>query len=102
LVMAGVPAATLDRVRFRARHVTTIAGDRYVIDLPPDGRPEELLRELTAAGATLVSLNPVRETLEDVFVRRVADMGDGARPAASLGSGSSSNSVGTTSLGAGL
>jgi hypothetical protein len=26
-----------------------------------------------------VSLNPLRETLEDVFVRRVAAMGDGAR-----------------------
>src|SRR5215467_1609936 len=79
LVMANVPAAALDRVRARARRVLSVAGDRYVIDLPPDGRPEELLRELTAAGATLVSLNPVRETLEDVFVRRVAEMGEGAR-----------------------
>jgi hypothetical protein len=77
--MANVPAAALDRVRAGARRVVTIAGDRYAIDLPPDGRPEELLRELTAAGATLVSLNPLRETLEDVFVRRVAAMGDGAR-----------------------
>src|SRR4051812_41600534 len=82
LVMGNVPAAALDRVRVRAGRVTTIAGDRYAIDLPPNGRPEELLRELTAAGATLVSLNPVRETLEDVFVRRVAAMGDGARPPA--------------------
>ena len=79
LVMASVPASALDRVRARARRVLTVEGDRYVIDLPPDGRPEELLRELTAAGATLVSLNPVRETLEDVFVRRVAEVGDGAR-----------------------
>jgi len=79
LVVANVPAGALDRVRERARGVVTIAADRYSIDLPPDGRPEELLRELTSAGATLVSLNPVRETLEDVFVRRVAAMGDGAR-----------------------
>ena len=56
-----------------------IAGDRYVIDLPPDGRPEEMLRELIAAGATIVSLNPLRETLEDVFVRRVAKWARGAR-----------------------
>ena len=62
----------------RARARQPIAGDRYVIDLPPDGRPEELLRELTAAGATLVSFNPLRETLEDVFVRRVAAVGEGA------------------------
>ena len=79
LVMAGVPPEALERVRARARRVVTIGGDRYAIDLPPDGRPEELLRELTAAGATPVSLNPVRETLEDVFVRRVAEMGEGAR-----------------------
>ena len=79
LVMSGVPAAALDRVRARARRVVPVAGDRYVIELPADGRPEEMLRELTAAGGTLVSLNPLRETLEDVFVRRVADMGEGAR-----------------------
>ena len=79
LVMANVPAAALDRVRPRARRVMSVAGDRYVIDLPPDGRPEELLRELTAAGATLVALNPLRETLEDLFIRRVAAMGEGAR-----------------------
>ena len=29
------------------------------------------LAELTAAGAQLVSLNPIRETLEDFFVERV-------------------------------
>jgi ABC-2 type transport system ATP-binding protein len=80
LVMAGVPAEALAGVRTRARRVLTIAGDRYVIDLPPDARPEEVARELTAAGATMVSINPLRETLEDVFVRRVAEMGEGARP----------------------
>jgi ABC-2 type transport system ATP-binding protein len=87
LVMAGVPAAALDRVRGRARRVLSIAGDRYVIDLPPDGRPEEMLRELAAAGASLVSLNPLRETLEDVFVRRVAEVGSGARDAEPRGTG---------------
>jgi ABC-2 type transport system ATP-binding protein len=79
LVMSGVPPAALDAIRSRARRVLPIDGDRYVIELPSDGRPEEMLRELTAAGATMVSLNPLRETLEDVFVRRVAEMGDGAR-----------------------
>jgi len=79
LVMSGVPAAALERVRARARRVVSVAGDRYVIDLPPDGHPEDMLRELIADGATLVSLTPVRETLEDVFVRRVAEMGEGAR-----------------------
>jgi len=79
LVVGNVPADALDRVKGRARRVVTIAADRYAIDIAPDGHPEDLLRDLTAAGATLVSLNPVRETLEDVFVRRVAAVGDGAR-----------------------
>jgi hypothetical protein len=39
-----------------------------------------MLAELTAAGATLVSLNPMRDTLEDFFMKRVAEMGAGARP----------------------
>jgi len=88
LVMAGVPAAALDRIRARARRIQAIAGDRYVIDLPPDGRPEETLRELTGAGATMISINPLRETLEDVFIRRVAEMGEGARSAAPPGAAS--------------
>ena len=76
---AALPAAALERVRPRARRVLTVAADHYVIDLPPDGRPEDVVRELTAAGARLISVNPLRETLEDVFLRRVAAMGDGAR-----------------------
>jgi ABC-2 type transport system ATP-binding protein len=79
LVMSGLPPSLVDRVRPRVRSVTAITGDRFVIDLPADGRPDQLLAELTAAGATLVALNPVRETLEDLFVRRVAAVGDGAR-----------------------
>jgi ABC-2 type transport system ATP-binding protein len=88
LVMADVPEAALERLRAASVRLVGIAGGRYVIDLPADARPEELLRELTAAGARLVSLNPVRETLEDVFVRRVAAVGDGARPSHPDASGS--------------
>ena len=42
-------------------------------------RPERLLADLIATGASLVSLNPLRDTLEDFFVRRVAEAGAGAR-----------------------
>jgi ABC-2 type transport system ATP-binding protein len=79
LVVSGVSAATLERVTPRVRRVTPISGDRFAIDLAADAHPEQLLAELTATGATLVSLNPVRETLEDLFVRRVAAVGEGAR-----------------------
>jgi hypothetical protein len=65
--------------------VQPVAGDRYVIDLPPDGRPEDIARELSGAGASLISINPLRETLEDVFVRRVAEVGQGARSSPAFG-----------------
>jgi ABC-2 type transport system ATP-binding protein len=85
LVMSGVPPAALDRLRSLARRVQPVAGDRYVIDLPPDGRPEDIARELSGAGASLISINPLRETLEDVFVRRVAEVGQGARSSPAFG-----------------
>jgi hypothetical protein len=40
-----------------------------------------MLPELAAGGASLVSLNPVRDSLEDFFIQRVAEVGEGARPA---------------------
>ena len=58
---------------------TEISPGRYALDLPLDPSPERLLTELTATGAVLVSLNPLRDTLEDFFVRRVAEIGEGAR-----------------------
>jgi ABC-2 type transport system ATP-binding protein len=79
LVVSNVPPLVLDRVRPRVRKVTSISGDRYSIEIAADEPPDRLLAELIATGATLVSLNPIRETLEDLFVRRVTEMGDGAR-----------------------
>ena len=54
-----------------ARPSRPIAHGRFTIDLPPDAEPERLMAELRAGGAALVSLNPVRETLEDYFVQQV-------------------------------
>jgi ABC-2 type transport system ATP-binding protein len=85
LVVSGVPGALLEELARRVRRVTRIAADRYAIDLPAGAPPERVLAEVTAAGGALVSLNPIRETLEDLFVRRVAEMGDGARPSAAGG-----------------
>ena len=51
---------------------------RYALELPLQPSPERILRS-HAAGAKLVSLNPIRDTLEDFFVRRVAEVGEGAR-----------------------
>jgi ABC-2 type transport system ATP-binding protein len=75
LVVADLRADTLDRVAPAARRVTEISPGRYSIELPLDDPPERVFAELAATGATLVSLNPLRETLEDFFVQRVAEVG---------------------------
>ena len=45
---------------------------RYAFELPASVRPEDAMGALVASGATIVSLNPLRETLEEFFMRQVA------------------------------
>ena len=72
LIVGGVTPEALERHRARAQRVTPLGEHRYSLELPLDPAPELLLRDLVAAGAQLVSLNPIRETLEDFFVKKVA------------------------------
>jgi ABC-2 type transport system ATP-binding protein len=72
LVVANVSDALVPALGPRVRRTVRISEGRYSFELPLDPPPERLLAELTAAGAQLVSLNPVRDTLEDIFVKRVA------------------------------
>ena len=60
--------AALER---RVRSMTALAHGRYTIELPPDLSPERLMPELADAGVQVISLNPLRETLEDYFVQTV-------------------------------
>jgi len=69
----------LARVKPAVRRATEISPGRYALELSLDQSPDRILAELTAAGASLVSLNPMRDTLEDFFMKRVAEMGAGAR-----------------------
>jgi ABC-2 type transport system ATP-binding protein len=54
-----------------AGRVVRIGEGRYHAELPADPPPGRVLADLTAAGALLVSLNPLRRTLEDLFVQQV-------------------------------
>ena len=56
---------------------TRISHDRHHIRLPASVRPEQVVTRISAAGGEVLSLNPVRDTLEDVFVAQV--QGTGAR-----------------------
>ena len=73
LVVGSLTADSLERHRARVRRVTPLGHDRYSLELPLEPAPELLLRDLIAAGAHLVSLNPMRETLEDFFVKKVGE-----------------------------
>jgi ABC-2 type transport system ATP-binding protein len=79
LIVSDLRPEVLERIGPRVRRATEIAPHRYTLELPIEEPPEKLLTELVAAGAALVSLHPLRETLEDFFVRRVAEAGAGAR-----------------------
>ncbi len=71
LVLDAVSPALLAWLRERARGVTSLNDGRYSADLPP-AAPEALLAHLASEGARVVSLNPVRHTLEDYFMSHVA------------------------------
>ena len=72
LIIGGVTPEALERLRSRVLKVTPLDTQRYSLELPLEPAPEILLREFLASGASLVSLNPIRDTLEDFFVRNVS------------------------------
>jgi ABC-2 type transport system ATP-binding protein len=79
MVVAGVTPDVLERVRPSVRRVIEISEGRYTLELPLEQPPERVLPALAAGGASLVSVNPLRDSLEDYFVQRVAEVGAGAR-----------------------
>jgi ABC-2 type transport system ATP-binding protein len=79
LVVSNLRPEVLARLGGVVKKTTEISAGRYSLELALDPPPERLLAELVSTGASLVSLNPLRDTLEDVFVRRVTEAGGGAR-----------------------
>ena len=79
LVVSNVSPEVLGRLAPAVRRATEISPGRYALELSLDQGPERILGDLIAAGAALISLNPLRDTLEDFFMKRVAEMGAGAR-----------------------
>lgn len=72
LVVSGVTDALRPELAGLARRTTDLGDGHVMLHLAPDAEPDRLLGDLTRRGAHLVSLNPVRETLEDYFVEAVA------------------------------
>jgi ABC-2 type transport system ATP-binding protein len=78
LVVGAVTDPLARTLESRARRITKISEGRYTVELPLDPPPDRVVSEIAAAGATVVSLNPLRETLEDIFVEQVARSGERA------------------------
>jgi ABC-2 type transport system ATP-binding protein len=78
LVVSGLNETALARAQQRRQvaRATRLADGRYALELPLTPPPERTLAELVGQGAALVSLTPMRDTLEDFFVRQVS----GAQP----------------------
>jgi ABC-2 type transport system ATP-binding protein len=51
--------------------VTPLAPGRFAVEALPTEDPARLARELAGAAGRLVSINPVHDTLEDLFVQQV-------------------------------
>jgi ABC-2 type transport system ATP-binding protein len=76
-LVVGAVSETLARtLETRARRMTKISDGRYMLELPLEPPPDRFVAELAGAGATVMSLNPLRETLEDIFVEQVAKSGE--------------------------
>jgi ABC-2 type transport system ATP-binding protein len=78
LVVSHLTEAALQHARSEAgvRRATELGPQRYALELPLTTAPEQVLAELVARGAQLVSLTPIRDTLEDFFVRQIATAPD--------------------------
>jgi ABC-2 type transport system ATP-binding protein len=73
LVVADVQESVVAKLGPRVRRAVSIGAGRFQLELPQETPPEQLLGDIVAAGGRLVSLNPIRETLEDIFVERVRE-----------------------------
>jgi ABC-2 type transport system ATP-binding protein len=71
LVVAGARPDLFAGAASGITRVTPIGDGRFALELPLTTPPEPLIAELAHAGVQVVSLNPLRETLEDVFVQQV-------------------------------
>jgi ABC-2 type transport system ATP-binding protein len=79
VVMAGVSADLVARLDGHVARVTEIDDGRYAFELGAGMRPEPFITDLAVEGASLVSVAPLRATLEDAFMKAL-DAADGRRP----------------------
>ena len=78
IICAGLDPAAVGSWDGLVRRVTPLGDGRCAIEMAADADPERIVSGLRAQGGRLVSLNPLRLTLEDYFVQQVAARRAGA------------------------
>lgn len=76
IVARGVPEENLEQWRKRVDRLL-IQKDEAMIIVHQESEAREILSSLSTLGATLVSFNPRRETLEEYFIAQVRGESDG-------------------------
>jgi ABC-2 type transport system ATP-binding protein len=71
VVVSNLKPDAAARLSADVARLTEIADGRYCFELGPGARPEPLIAALSVAGATLVSVSPVRASLEDIFMEAI-------------------------------
>ena len=71
LVLAGMSGDGAASLAARGAATTAIGDGRYHVVLPSTASSEEAVALAASVGAELVSMNPVRDTLEDFFLAHV-------------------------------
>ena|SRR5688572_3131272 len=70
-VMSGLTAASIELLTQLGASVDVVSADRWHVVLPASASPADVFARAQAAGGQLVSVNPIRDTLEDFFVAQV-------------------------------
>jgi ABC-2 type transport system ATP-binding protein len=71
LTVTGLSDAAAGSLSDLGVTATLISADRHHIRLPASVSPDQVVARVASSGGQVVSLNPVRDTLEDFFVAQV-------------------------------
>jgi ABC-2 type transport system ATP-binding protein len=71
LVVSNLTDAAKSMIQDRVAAIVPLTDQRYTLELPGADPPARVIADLAAAGVNIVSLNPIRTTLEDYYVSLV-------------------------------
>lgn len=74
VIVAGIHNGGIEAIRKASRHLEQL-GDRIRILIPDDRTLDQILPVVRQCQGKLISVNPIRESLEDFFLKRIGNKG---------------------------